>query len=170
MLAKIKSNYHDAIRLLRCEVSNVFVYSGEMFVFFTLQVLTWTIFIVITIKLLQKSHKAITTENLATTKELKKDFLILATLFVLLGMSLVFTAALILASGVFQDRSASTSPLFNIGLVITLLQGPALFLLQGVRLREVRQLWYQWLCCQCRRHLLPHHILGTSRINQRTII
>ena len=81
------------------------------------------------IKLLQKSHKAITTENLATAKELKKDLLILATLFVLLGMSLVFTAALILASGVFQDRSASTSPLFIIGFVISLLQRPALFLL-----------------------------------------
>ena len=141
-------------------MSNYFVYFGEIFAVFTLQVLTWTIFIVIAIKLFQKSHKTVTVEILAKTKELKKDLLILATLFVLLGMSLVFTAIFILASGVLQDISALTSPLFIIGLVIGFLQGPALFLLQGVRLREIRQLWYQWLFCK--KHLKISHHIGTS--------
>ena len=139
-------------------MSNFVLYIGELFVVFTIKLLTWTIFIVIVIKLVQKSHQAVTGEHLATVKELKKDLLILATLFVLLGLPLVFSAVTFLASGVLKDRSASTSPLFIAGIVIDLLQGPALFLLQGVRLMEVRQLWYQWLCCQCRKHLkTPHH-------------
>ena len=135
------------------------MYYGEIFIVFAIQVVIWTIFIVITIKLLRNSHKAVTTEKLSLTKELKRTLLILATLFVLLGMSKVLTAAFTLASGVLQDISALTSPLFLTGIVIAFLQGPALFLLQGVRLREVRQLWYQWLCCQCRNHLkLLRHI------------
>ena len=116
-----------------------------IFVAFGVQVLIWTTFIVITITLLHKHCKALTTEQLATVRELRKDFLILVTLFVLLGMPHVVTAALFLASTALQNQTAFI--LFIIGSVIALLQGPALFLLQGVRLREVRQLWYQWLCC-----------------------
>ena len=139
-------------------MSNLALYIGELFVIFTTQPLTWTIFIIIFIKLVHKSHQAVTGEHFATVKELKKDLLILGTLFVLLGLSLVFYAAIFLASGVIKDRSGSTTPLFIVGIVIALLQVPALFLLQGVRLEEVRQLWYQWLCCQCRKHLkTPHH-------------
>ena len=139
-------------------MSNFALFGGELVVIFTIQALTWTIFIVIVIKMVHKSHQAVTGEHFATVKELKKDLLILGTLFVLLGLSLVFYATIFLATGVVEDRSASTSPLFIVGIVTALLQGPALFLLQGVRLKEVRQLWYQWLCCQCRKHLkTPHH-------------
>ena len=91
-------------------MTHIFVYYGVIVFVLTIQLITWTIFIVITIKLLQESHKAVTTEKSALTKELKKDLLILITLFALLGMSKVLTAAFVLASGVIHDISASTSP------------------------------------------------------------
>ena len=120
-----------------------------IFVAIGAQVLVWTIFTVITVTLLYRSYKAVTTEQVATVKELRKDFLILVTLFVLLGMPLVVTVALFIANAALQNQTAFI--LFIIGSVIILLQGPALFVLQGVRVRKVRQLWYQWLCRCCQK-------------------
>ena len=84
-------------------------------------------------------------------KETAKNFMMFATLSVLLGLSNHFTI-LISAVGAFVQQH-NTIALFGIaGLILANTQGPALLVFQGVKRKEVRTLWHHWIT------LLLHHL------------
>lgn len=125
--------------------SNVSVYAGQIFVYFVLHIFVWTIFVILAIALFRRSHKAVRQEQITTVRALKRDLAILGILSVLLGVCLAITTGFVLASRAIQNGLL----LFIAGDITALTQGPSLFLLHGLRLREVRQLWCRWVCCHC---------------------
>ena len=70
--------------------------------------------------------------------------MILVTLFVLLGVSSVFSQGLYIV-GIALGQSPTNNAVFVVGIIIIHMQGLALFVFQGVRLREIQQLWYKWI-------------------------
>ena len=72
----------------------------------------------------------------SSLKETAKNFMMFATLSVLLGLSNLFTI-LIFIVGIFVQQP-NTITLFNIaGLTVTNIQGPVLLVFQGMKLKEV---------------------------------
>ena len=130
----------------RCVPEHLIYSSIGLFTFgILIQLVIWIIFFIIAIALLRSSRKAIMTQNNSTRKELQKNVRILFTVSVLLGLPWI-----VVLVGYF------IRPLPNIGDVMLFIagiidyfQGTLLFLVQGVRLTEVRQLWKRWLCCRC---------------------
>ena len=118
---------------------NLAIY-GPMLV---LQLFIWIVFIIITCVLCNRSRKAISEpqEMTSSLEEWKKNLTILALLFTFLGLPWL----LITAGAIFGNEN---EVFVGIATITDLLQGPALFLLRGVRLREVRQFWRQLLCCE----------------------
>ena len=116
---------------------NVIIY-GPMIL---LQLFVWIIFIIITCVLFNRSRKAIADpqEMKSSLQECKKNLTLLALLFTFLGLPWL----LIIAGGLFGNTI-----FVGVATITDLLQGPALFLLRGVRLHEVRQFWKRLLCCK----------------------
>ena len=74
-----------------------------------------------------------------------KNFTIFLTLFVLLGLANIFTNFLFLADYLLQKSNTNNSLFTIVGFTIVHIQGPALLVFQGVKLKEVRSLWQHWI-------------------------
>ena len=106
---------------------------------YVLQLFTWIVFIVIaSIMCYRSSHKKDHHLQNTPNTESKKNLGILALLFTFLGLPWLFiiTVFILYRSGLF----------FYVVIIIDALQGPALFVIRVVRLREVRQFWKRLLC------------------------
>ena len=133
--------------LLRCFPRKASLYISTVIFTTILQAFTWIVFFTIALTLWRRSYRALTIQYPASKrpKELKRNFTILFTLSVLLGLSWV-----IVVTG-FLTRNHPTvgSPMLFVAGVIDFLQGPMLFLVQGIGLSKIRQTWRRWLCCKC---------------------
>ena len=113
---------------------------------FLLQLFTWIVFIVIvSVMCYRRRHKKDQLQN-TPNSELKKNLGILVLLFTFLGLPWLFPITLLTVFA-FRISTTSTTNVVNyVALLINVLQGPALFVIRVVRLREVRQFWKQLLC------------------------
>ena len=132
---------------IRCAVGFTPLYFGVAITAFLLQSYIWITFIIIAFTMWRNSCKAVTVQYPTTTrpKEMKKNAAVLCTLSILFGLPWI---VIFLAIPLQALPSVGSSALF-VFVVIDLLQGPMLFLVQGVRLSEIRKLWRRWLCCKC---------------------
>ena len=73
------------------------------------------------------------------TTELRKNLGVLVLLFTFLGLPWLFVVTLF----IIYNRFGVT---FYVAFIFDVLQGPALFLIRAVRLKEVRQFWRRVLC------------------------
>ena len=80
----------------------------------------------------------------SSLKETARNFMMFATLSVLLGLSNIFTN-LIFAVRLFLQQPNTYTLLTIAALTIANIQGPALLVFQGVKLKEVRTLWHRWI-------------------------
>ena len=105
---------------------------------YALQLFTWIIFAVIASIMCYRSRHTNDQLQNAPNSELKKNLGILVLLFTFLGLPWLFVVTvLVFGIGVF----------IYVAFIIDALQGPALFVIRVVRLREVRQFWKRLLCC-----------------------
>ena len=110
------------------------------------QLAIWIIFLIITITMVKTSHTAIISQRNSTRmKELQKNFRVLFTLSILFGLPWIF----VLVAHFIQSLPNIGSIVLFIAGIVDYSQGPLLFLVQGPRLTEVRQLWKRWLRCGC---------------------
>ena len=129
----------------RCALQEINIKVIGLFIIgISAQLAIWIIFIIITITMLKGSRKAIISQKNSTRmKELQKNVRVLFTLSVLFGLPWIF----VLCAHFIQSLPNIGRIILFIAGVIDYSQGPLLFLVQGARLTEVRQLWKRWLCC-----------------------
>lgn len=146
----------------RCVPTDHFVYIGHIIVIFLLQSFAWTTFIAIACSLVSTSYKAVANQHHTTKlEEAKKNLIILSTLSVLLGLPWVF----IYVGFLLRNNSTVGNAILYAATTTDLLQGPLLFLLQGIRLPEVRQLWRRWLCCRKCREMRQSQTIHSHHVN-----
>ena len=131
----------------RCFPKNVALFVGVVIVASLLQVFIWTAFLIIAFTLWRRSYKAINRQYPTTTKpkEMRKNTAVLVTLSVLFGLPWI----IVFAGFLLRNHPSVGNPMLFVAGVIDLFQGPMLFLVQGIRLSEIQQLWRRWLCCEC---------------------
>lgn len=130
-----------------CFQPNPLLYLGVALFSILLQSFVWITFFAICCVLVKKSKRDLkNTYNRTTTKkEIKNNFTVLFTLSVLFGLPFLFISASLLINTI-----PKYGPIFLfVSGLMDLFQGPLLFIVQGVRLPEVRQLWKSWLLCRC---------------------
>ena len=118
-----------------------------------LEVFVWIIFIIIAYTIIKRNCNSDAQAEQSTSQDNKKNFVILAILFTMLGLPWLFIVVGI---------GTRVPVLFTVTIITDLLQGPIMFLFMGLRLTEVRQLWVRWICCVCAKKIHPHVSLTTT--------
>ena len=103
------------------------------------QFFIWIVFAVIASVMCCRSCRKKEKHNATTRSDLRKNLGVLVLLFTFLGLPWLFVVTVF----TFNDRFGVT---FYVAFIFDVLQGPALFLIRAVRLKEVRQFWKRVLC------------------------
>ena len=123
------------------------------------QLFTWIVFAAIACVMCHRSYKS---QQTAQRSEFKKSLGILVLLFTFLGLPW-----LVIAIGSVSWEEKITMAM----IILDVLQGPALFVIRVVRLREVRQFWKRLLCNRLWRkprnqssceHIIQMHIIKSD--------
>ena len=110
------------------------------------QLAIWIMFFVISVALFRSSHRTITTQKNSTRmREFQKNVRVLFIVSVLLGLPWI----IILVGYFIRSIPTVGNIILFVAGVIDYSQGPLLFLVQGARLTEVRQLWKRLLWKRC---------------------
>ena len=121
----------------------------------------WGMFAVIGVMLCKHKYLSNSDRNDSSLKEAFKNFIMFLTLSVLLGLSNIFPYLLYIVE--FIVSHPNSNPLIRIfGSTIVNMQGPALLVFQGVKLKEVRTLWHRWITVLLKR-FCPTHTRTSSR-------
>ena len=106
---------------------------------------TWGMFAAIGVMLCKHKYCGDNSVHHETSlKEAAKNLMMFVTLFFLLGLSSIFTNLLFLPELFVQQHDRNL--LFTIARwTIVNVQGPALLIFQGVKLKEIRLLWHRWV-------------------------
>ena len=104
------------------------------------QFFIWIVFAVISSVVCYRSCRKKEKHNTTTRSELKKNLGVLVLLFTFLGLPWLFVVTVLAFNFGFQV-------IWYVAIITDALQGPALFLIRAVRLKEVRQFWRRVLCC-----------------------
>ena len=121
----------------------------------------WGMFAVIGVMLCKHKYLSNSDRNESSLKEAVKNFIMFLTLSVLLGLSNIFPYLLYIIQ--FIVYHPNSNPLIRIfGSTIVNMQGPALLVFQGVKLKEVRTLWHRWITVLLKR-FSPTHTRTSSR-------
>ena len=126
-------NRHDQLRLAVLLVLYIPMYLSQLF--------TWIVFVVITCVMCHRSCHKDSKNNTTQYSQFKKNLGILVLLFTFLGLPWLFIVTGSFVSIVVRNIKPAV-------VIIDALQGPALFVIRVVRLREARQFWKRLLCCK----------------------
>ena len=104
----------------------------------------WGMFAVIGVMICKHKYLSNSDHYESSLKEAFKNFILFLTLSVLLGLSNIFSNLLFIVE--FIVYHPHPNPLLRIfGITIINMQGPALLVFQGVKLKEVQTLWHRWI-------------------------
>ena len=107
---------------------------------YVLQFFIWIVFAVIASVMCYRSCRKKEKHTGKTRSESRKNFGVLVLLFTFLGIPWLFAVTVFTFNFGFNI-------IVYVAFIIDVLQGPVLFVIRAVRLKEVRQFWRQLLCC-----------------------